>query len=54
MGFGPDGEIRTSHLVELSLDGRWSSSLRCAGRVENIIAHLQTQLGISHVVAGQR
>lgn len=52
MGFGPDGEIRTSHLVELSLDLPLAVEFYdVPERVENIIAHLQTQLGISHVVS---
>lgn len=52
MGFGPDGEIRTSHLVELSLDLPLVVEFYdVPERVENIIAHLQTQLGISHVVS---
>lgn len=52
MGFGPDGEIRTSHLVDLSLDLPLIIEFYdLPHRVEKVIDHLQTQMGLSHVVS---
>ncbi|MGZ8239311.1 MAG: DUF190 domain-containing protein [Methylobacter sp.] len=52
MGFGPDGEIRTSHLLDLSLDLPLIIEFYdVPERVESVINHLQTHLGLSHVVS---
>lgn len=52
MGFGPDGEIRTSHLVDLSLDLPLIVEFYdLPERVEKAIEHLQTHMGLSHVVS---
>jgi hypothetical protein len=52
MGFGPDGKIRTSHLVDLSMDLPLVIEFYdLPERVDNIITHLQTQMGLSHVVS---
>ncbi|QPK63211.1 DUF190 domain-containing protein [Methylomonas sp. LL1] len=52
MGFGPDGEIRTSHLVDLSLDLPLIIEFYdLPERVEKVIDHLQNHMGLSHVVS---
>lgn len=51
-GFGPDGEIRTSHLLDLSLDLPLIVEFYdLPERVERVIEHLQTRMGLSHVVS---
>lgn len=52
MGFGPDGAIRTSHLVDLGLDLPLIIEFYDRpDRVKKIIDHLQNQMGVSHVVS---
>jgi hypothetical protein len=52
MGFGPDGTIRTSHLLDLSLDLPLVIEFYdLPERVESVINHLQTQMGLSHIVS---
>ena len=52
MGFGPDGEIRTSYLVDLSMDLPLIIEFYdLPERVESIIDHLQNHMGLSHVVS---
>jgi len=52
MGFGPDGTLRTSHLLTLSLDLPLVIEFYdLPERVESIINHLQTQMGLSHIVS---
>jgi hypothetical protein len=52
MGFGPDGKIRTSHLVDLSMDLPLVIEFYdLPERVDSIINHLQTNMGLSHVVS---
>jgi PII-like signaling protein len=52
MGFGPDGEIRTSRLLDLSLDLPLIIEFYdLPERAESVINHLQTHLGLSHVVS---
>ncbi|MDD5410199.1 MAG: DUF190 domain-containing protein [Methylobacter sp.] len=52
MGFGPDGKIRTSHLLDLSLDLPLVIEFYdLPERVDCIINHLQTHMGLSHIVS---
>ncbi|MGZ5030684.1 MAG: DUF190 domain-containing protein [Methylobacter sp.] len=52
MGFGPDGKIRTSHLLDLSLDLPLVIEFYdLPERVESVINHLQAQMGLSHIVS---
>jgi PII-like signaling protein len=52
MGFGPDGEIRTSHLLDLSVDLPLIIEFYdLPERVDSIINHLQSNMGLSHVVS---
>jgi hypothetical protein len=52
MGFGPDGEIRTAYLLDLSLDLPLIIEFYdLPERVESVIDHLQTHMGLSHVVS---
>ena len=52
MGFGPDGEIRTSYLVDLSMDLPLIIEFYdLPERVESIIDHLQNHMGLSHIVS---
>ncbi len=52
MGFGPDGEIRTASLLDLSLDLPLIIEFYdLPERVESIIDHLQNHMGLSHVVS---
>jgi uncharacterized protein len=52
MGFGPDGAIRTSHLLDLSLDLPLIIEFYDrTDRVEKIIDHLQNRMGLPHVVS---
>ncbi|TAL45539.1 MAG: DUF190 domain-containing protein [Methylovulum sp.] len=52
MGFGPDGEIRTSRLLDLSMDLPLVIEFYdLPERVEKVIHHLQTHMGLSHVVS---
>jgi uncharacterized protein len=52
MGFGPDGEVRTSRLLDLSLDLPLIIEFYdTPERVESVIEHLQTKMGLSHVVS---
>lgn len=52
MGFGPDGQIRTSRLLDLSLDLPLIIEFYdLPERVESVIEHLQTHMGLSHVVS---
>lgn len=52
IGFGPDGEVRTSHLLDLSLDLPLIVEFYdTAERVECVINHLQTHMGLSHIVS---
>ena len=52
MGFGPDGEIRTAYLLDLSLDLPLIIEFYdLPERVESIIDHLQNHMGLSHVVS---
>ncbi|MGD0960806.1 MAG: DUF190 domain-containing protein [Methylomonas sp.] len=52
MGFGPDGEIRTSRLIDLSLDLPLIIEFYDRpDRVESVINHLQTHMGLAHVIS---
>jgi len=52
IGFGPDGEIRTSRLLDLSLDLPLIIEFYdLPERAESVINHLQTHMGLSHVVS---
>jgi uncharacterized protein len=52
MGFGSDGQIRTSSLVDLSLDLPLVIEFYDSPeRVESIIEHLQNKMGVSHIVS---
>jgi len=52
MGFGPDGKIRTSRLLDLSLDLPLVIEFYdLPERVESVIEHLQTHMGLSHIVS---
>ncbi|MFZ2168258.1 MAG: DUF190 domain-containing protein [Methylococcaceae bacterium] len=52
MGFGPDGKIRTSHLLDLSMDLPLIIEFYdLPERVESVINHLQINMGLSHVVS---
>ena len=51
-GFGPDREIRTSHLLDLSLDLPLVIEFYdLPERVESVIKHLQSQMGLTHIVS---
>lgn len=51
-GFGPDGQIRTASLLDLSLDLPIVVEFYdLPERVAEVIAHLETQIGLSHVVS---
>jgi len=51
-GFGPDGEMRTSHLLDLSLDLPLVIEFYdLPERVEKVIDHMQTHMGLAHVVS---
>jgi len=51
-GFGPDGEIRTSHLLDLSLDLPLVIEFYdLPEKVERVIAHLQSHMGLAHVIS---
>ena len=50
-GFGPDGKIHLASLLDLSLDLPLIVEFYDAPeRVETILRHLQTHMGLSHVV----
>lgn len=52
MGFGPDGTLRTSHLLTLSLDLPLVIEFYdLPERVESVINHLQAHMGLSHIVS---
>jgi len=52
MGFGPDGTLRTSHLLTLSLDLPLVIEFYdLPERVESVINRLQIQMGLSHIVS---
>ena len=52
IGFGPDGEIRTSHLIDLSLDLPLIIEFYdLPERVDSVINHLQTHMGLAHVLS---
>jgi PII-like signaling protein len=52
IGFGPDGTIRTSRLLDLSLDLPLVVEFyNLPERVESVIDHLQNHMGLSHVVS---
>ncbi len=52
IGFGPDGTLRTSHLLTLSLDLPLVIEFYdLPERVESVIDHLQNQMGLSHIVS---
>ena len=52
MGFGPDGEVRTAYLLDLSLDLPLIIEFYdLPERVESIIDQLQNHMGLSHVVS---
>lgn len=52
MGFSTDGTIRTSSLLDLSMDLPLVIEFYdLPERVESIINHLQTQMKLSHVVS---
>lgn len=52
MGFGPDGKVRTSHLVDLSMDLPLVIEFYdLPERIDSIINHLQANMGLSHVVS---
>ncbi len=52
IGFGPDGEIRTSRLIDLSLDLPLIIEFYdLPERVDTVINHLQTHMGLAHVVS---
>ena len=51
-GFAADGEIRTSRLIDLSLDLPLVVEFYDSPeRVEKVIGHLQNQMGLAHVVS---
>jgi PII-like signaling protein len=51
-GFGADGKLRTSHLLDLSLDLPLVIEFYDQPqRVESIINHLQTQMGLGHIIS---
>lgn len=51
-GFGPDGQIRTASLVDLSLDLPLVVEFYdLPERVEAVIERLASQMGLSHVVS---
>lgn len=51
-GFGADGNIRTSHLVDLSLDLPLVIEFYDQPeKVEKVINHLQTHMGLFHVIS---
>jgi len=51
-GFGPDGKIRTSHLLDLSLDLPLVIEFYDRPeRVEMVIKQLQSQMGLAHVIS---
>jgi PII-like signaling protein len=53
-GFGPDGEMHMASLVDLSLDLPLIVEFYdTPERVESILQHLETQMGLSHVVCWQ-
>ena len=52
MSFGPDGVIRTSHLVDLSMDLPLIIEFYdLPERVESVINHLQIHMGQPHIVS---
>jgi hypothetical protein len=52
MGFGPDGQIRTSRLLDLSLDLPLVIEFYdLPERVESIINHLQNHMGLLHIMS---
>ena len=54
MGFGPDGNIRTSRLLDLSLDLPLVIEFYdLPERIESVIHHLQNHMGLSHIVSWQ-
>lgn len=53
-GFGPDGEMHMASLVDLSLDLPLIVEFYdLPERVEAILEHLESQMGLSHVVCWQ-
>ncbi|MDD1622434.1 MAG: DUF190 domain-containing protein [Methylococcaceae bacterium] len=53
-GFGPDGDMHVASLVDLSLDLPLIVEFYDAPeRVETILEHLETHIGLSHVVCWQ-
>ncbi|MDD4915445.1 MAG: DUF190 domain-containing protein [Methylococcales bacterium] len=51
-GFGPDGAIRSSHLLDLSLDLPLVIEFYDQPeRVEKVIEHLQTRMGLAHIIS---
>jgi hypothetical protein len=54
IGFSSDGQIRTSRLLDLSLDLPLVIEFYDSPkRVENIINHLQNKMGLAHIVSWQ-
>jgi PII-like signaling protein len=53
-GFGPDGEMHMASLVDLSLDLPLIVEFYdTPERVDSILEHLETHMGLSHVVCWQ-
>jgi len=54
MGFGSDGQIRTSHLLDLSMDLPLVVEFYdLPERIESIVNHLQNKMALSHIVSWQ-
>ncbi len=53
-GFGPDGQVHVASLMDLSLDLPLIVEFYdTPERVETILLHLETHMGLSHVVTWQ-
>ncbi len=53
-GFGPDGKMHTASLIDLSLDLPLIVEFYdMPERVEAVLQHLETQLGLTHVLSWQ-
>ncbi|MCK9608137.1 MAG: DUF190 domain-containing protein [Methylomonas sp.] len=53
-GFGPDGQVHIASLIDLSLDLPLIVEFYdTTERVETILLHLETHMGLSHVVTWQ-
>jgi len=51
-GFGPDGQIRTSHLVDLSMDLPLVVEFYDQPeKVEKVISYLQNHMGLNHILS---